>query len=143
MSYLQRINVGVYAKAVGLRWLRGGGSATVPAHLWVFTDCLVLTPTYMFDRNRPMRVLQDLDLEQLEPDAISAAYPKAMCLDRDRVVRVVYDGPSGTGFFYAHFDLAGAPRLNLWVDHSLGEPVLALLRETYPGLVEDHRADRR
>ena len=92
MTYLARIDgLTIDADKVG-KPMRGGESGRIKGNVWVFTDGLVVTPASAFDPNKPIRPLQRLDLDTLEPDLISAAYGNAVRLDRDGVARITLRG---------------------------------------------------
>ena len=152
MSYVRRID-GIEADFLEFTWSRALSEAgkRVTTHVWVFTDGLVVTPTTALSEpwfpNR-VEALQRLDLEALEPD-ISGVVPKVVRLDQERVCRIEYGGPNGFGFFKrfggfdAYFFFADESWFRLIVPRSEGRAVLALLRDLYPGKVEDHRDDYR
>ena len=146
MSYVRRID--------GTRptpWRFGcRGAAAVRSRkpvrhaLWVFTDGLVVTPTYAFSEPWfPNRVEGSRTLTRtLEPD-IYGVDPTAVRLDQNRVVRVGYDGPNGSGCFDAVLRLRGRVLVNLSSFPVRKAPPWWRCCETYPGKVEDHREDLR
>jgi hypothetical protein len=152
MSYLRRI-VGLRTDGDQFGFRPADHAGKIAVQVWVFTDALVATPLpgsgKIFVPN-PKKALRDIDLETLEPDTMSAAYPKAVRLDRERVCRVDYAGPRGFGYFArrfggfdAYFFFADESWFHLIVPRASEDDVWALLVETYPGKAEDHRDDFR
>jgi hypothetical protein len=143
MTYLARFDgLTVDAVKVGKPG-RGGESGHIKGNVWVFTEGLVVTPASAFDPNKPIRPLQRLDLDTLEPGLISAAYVNAVRLDRDRVAAITLR-VAGAVFnpYEAYFHLSDASVFKLQIPRnppSLAEGVVSVLRVIYPGLVEDHR----
>ncbi|MET0628300.1 MAG: hypothetical protein ABW033_07580 [Acidimicrobiia bacterium] len=122
-----------------------GQSNTIRANAWVFTKSFVVTPASHFS-GRPVRELQQLDVETLQPEMISEAYPKALRLDRDRVTRVDLDRPTWSGgggrigVDHARFHLTDDQSFTLMIQRRDVPEVVKALRGTYPGSVRDNRS---
>jgi hypothetical protein len=141
MACLRRFDTcWVSPRAVGKLF---GSQSTIRANVWVFTNSFVVTPASLF--GRPVRQLQQLDVETLEPDTIIAAYRKALRLDRARVIRVDLEKPTWPsggarlGVDHARFHLTDGKSFTLMIQRNEVADVAQALRETYPGSVSDNR----
>jgi hypothetical protein len=140
MSYLRRIDgLIVDADEVGASF-RGSDSRDIRSNVWVFTEGLIVTPASAFNPHKPIRPLQHLDLDILEPSSIVAAYARAVDLRRDRVAAITLRG--GGSWFnphkaYVHLSDTSVFWLEMPLD--LAEATVSVLRDIYPGLVDDHR----
>ena len=143
MTYVRRLEaLDVNPQAIGAPH-RGRGGGGTPAHIYVFTDGLVIAPTALLPWSRPHRQLRDLALDDtLTPDAISAAFPEALRLDGTLVSNVALS-ITRFGVLRVEIERTDGPALAFRAPSRRAAELVEVLHATYGHKVEDRRNEAR